>query len=1032
MSETSTTNPDGLSERFFRSSGGAYSGGERIGNYIIREALGEGGFGIVYRAEQTAPIQRQVALKVIKPGMDSHAVIARFEQERQALAVMDHKHIAKVFDAGLTHDRRPYFVMEFVKGESITEFCDRHKMTIRQRLRLFLGVCDAVQHAHMKGIIHRDLKPANILVAYDADGEPTIKVIDFGVAKALNQRLSERTICTEQGQVIGTPEYMSPEQAEMSGLDIDTRSDIYSLGVVLYGLLAGLPPFEPTALRSSPFNEIQRIIREQNPPKPSTRVSSAGEAAAAFARKRATDPRLLAGSLRGELDWVVMKCLEKDRTRRYDTANALGMEIRRHLNDEPVLARPPSARYRLSKFISRRRGPVAAGAAIVLLLVGGLIGTSTFALRARAAEADANRRADELQQAADFLESRLSSIDAHRVGLGVRDSLFGQRRQLVESTGQGDGDIQTALADLEHATAGVNFTTIALDALRGEFFERSLEAVERDFGDQPQLQARLLQAMGNSLREIGLLHMAEDPLQRALNIRRQELGEQHPQTLATVGDLAYLHRQNGDYKTAERLYTETVNGLRRTLGDEHPETLKRTRELGAVYWYMGRYRQAGTLFREALAGFRRVYGDEHPATVAAMDSLAWSLGRENRYDEANALLRSVLAGRRRLLGDEHPKTLVSMRNLGGGLVWRTSFPEAEALLRESLAGMSQRLGADHPQTIRATGALGWLYLTRGHLAQAERFTREAFGKSRRLHGANHRLTIVYGRNRAVALKELGRFGEAESLMRESLERALRTLGRSHPQTLYTMNNFGTFLEHMGRLSEAEALLRKTLGQMESALGLNNEDTIFCMSNLGRTLLRRGRLSEAETLLREALERSRRALPNQNTETIDTSELLGRSLRAQGRFEEAAPLLKSAMDVRLQRYGESSWYTVVSISRYGALQRDLGNLDEALRLGAMAVDLGRAQEVRSWRFAMCLSEYASTLAAVERFEEAEKLALEAHGTLEEVFGSEDLRTRRVAEQLATLYSAWDDAEPHGGYGAKEAVWRSPSPSAPGMP
>ena len=339
---------------------------KQFGNYKILEVLGEGGMGIVYLAEQTKPIRRRVALKLVKLGMDTNQVIARFETERQALALLDHPNVAKVFDAGATEQGRPFFVMEHVAGVPITEYCDIHRLSTPERLELFMQVCNAVQHAHQKGIIHRDLKPSNVLVA--VHGEESIpKVIDFGVAKATEQHLTERTVFTEQGQLIGTPEYMSPEQAEMTALDIDTRTDIYSLGVMLYQLIAGVLPFEPEELRRAGFAEIQRVIREQEPPKPSTRLSSLGDESGTVARKRRTDRASLAKQLRGDLDWITMTAMEKDRTRRYASATDFAADLRRHLNHEPVVASPPSTTYRMKKFVRRNRGLV--GAASLVFLV---------------------------------------------------------------------------------------------------------------------------------------------------------------------------------------------------------------------------------------------------------------------------------------------------------------------------------------------------------------------------------------------------------------------------------------------------------------------------------------------------------------------------------------------------------------------------------------------------------------------------------------------------------------------------------------
>jgi serine/threonine protein kinase len=333
--------------------------GTVIGPYTLMEPLGEGGMGVVYVAEQTQPVRRKVALKVIKPGMDSRQVVARFEAERQALALMDHPNIAKVHDAGTTPGGRPYFVMELVRGLPVTDYCDRERLPVRERLELFVLVCRAVQHAHQKGVIHRDLKPTNILVTLH-DGVPVPKVIDFGVAKATGQALTDKTVCTAFAQLVGTPLYMSPEQAELSGLDIDTRSDIYSLGVLLYELLTGTTPFDPETLKRAAFDEMRRIIREQEPQRPSLRLSSLGHTLTTLSARRGVDPRRLNREVRGELDWIAMKALEKDRRRRYETANDLAADVTRHLNNQPVEACPPSRLYHLQKFLRRHRSRFAA------------------------------------------------------------------------------------------------------------------------------------------------------------------------------------------------------------------------------------------------------------------------------------------------------------------------------------------------------------------------------------------------------------------------------------------------------------------------------------------------------------------------------------------------------------------------------------------------------------------------------------------------------------------------------------------------
>ncbi|HEV3079719.1 MAG TPA: serine/threonine-protein kinase, partial [Gemmataceae bacterium] len=470
--------------------------GTIIGPYKLLQQIGEGGMGVVFMAEQTEPVQRKVALKIIKPGMDSRQVSARFEAERQALALMDHPHIAKVFEAGTTKSSRPYFVMELVKGTPITRYCDEHHLTPRERLQLLLPVCQAVQHAHQKEIIHRDLKPSNVLVA-EYDDRPVAKIIDFGVAKATGPKLTERTLFTEFGQVVGTLEYMSPEQAKLNALDIDTRSDIYALGVLLYELLTGTTPFETKRLRQVAFDEVLRIIREEEPPTPSTRLSSTQELPS-IAAKRGLEPRRLSGLVRGELDWIAMKCLEKDRNLRYETANGLARDIERYLHDEPVQAYPPSAGYRLRKFVRRNKGPVLAAMTVSLVLVGGIVGTTWGMLRARAA-ARAEKEAKETAQqseaetkaALDFVENRV----------------FAAARPKDQAGGQG-------------------YDVKLIDALKA-----ALPFVDKSFTGQPLIEVRLRMTMGNSFWYLGDAKTASEQFQAARQLYAEHRGPDHPDTL---------------------------------------------------------------------------------------------------------------------------------------------------------------------------------------------------------------------------------------------------------------------------------------------------------------------------------------------------------------------------------------------------------------------------------------------------------------------------------------------------------------------
>ncbi len=484
-----------------------------IGRYKLLQQIGEGGFGVVFMAEQQEPIRRRVALKIIKLGMDTRAVMARFEAERQALAMMDHPNIARVLDAGATETGRPYFVMELVAGDRITDYCDKHNLSISERLALFVQVCHAVQHAHQKGVIHRDLKPSNILVSV-RDDRPHVKIIDFGIAKATAHRLTEKTLFTEHRALIGTPEYMSPEQAEGS-LDIDTRTDVYSLGVLLYELLTGAPPFDARQLRSAAYAEVQRIIREEEPARPSVRLSRPSAELEALAAHRRSEPGKLGGLVRGDLDWIAMKALEKDRARRYETANGLAMDVARHLAGDPVLAAPPSPRYRLRKFVRRHRGPVAAGGVIAAALVLGVAGTSIGLVQAErqgriarerlgaavvAQQAEAQARQTAQDQAAKltallgFLEQTMASVDPAGRGRTLGAMLND------EATPQPDTGSRVTMA---------------------EYLARAAAEADRAFPGQPLVEAAARRTIGKTMLGLGMPSEGAAQLQRAVDLLQQ-------------------------------------------------------------------------------------------------------------------------------------------------------------------------------------------------------------------------------------------------------------------------------------------------------------------------------------------------------------------------------------------------------------------------------------------------------------------------------------------------------------------------------
>jgi eukaryotic-like serine/threonine-protein kinase len=579
--------------------------GTIIGPYKLLEQIGEGGFAFVFMAEQQEPIRRKVAIKVLKPGMDTKQVIARFESERQALALVDHPNIARVLDAGTTAAGRPYFVMELVKGVPITEFCDKNQLAPEARLRLFIDVCHAIQHAHHKGVIHRDVKPTNVLVTLH-DGEPVVKVIDFGVAKALVQKLTERTLFTNYGQMIGTPAYMSPEQAEMSGLDIDTRSDTYALGVLLYELLTGTTPLEGKRLREAGYAELPRLIREEAP-RPSTRLSSLGNAATVLAGNRGLDVKQLAELLASDLDWVVMKALEKDRNRRYDTPGSFAEDVERYLRREAILARPPSTVYKVKKFVQRHRAAVLTGSAMAAALLAGAAVATWQAVVATNAKRDADAAAAAEKAAKEKAQVRQAETTAvlH----------FVESRILAAARPERQGG----------ELGGVTLRR-AVDA--------ALPFVEKDFTDQPLIEARLRMTLGQTYWYLGEAAIAADQCQIARTLYIKQLGPNHPETLRSMHNIARSYHALGRYAEALKLNEETLELRIVKLLPGHPDTLRSMHNLAKSYHAVGRHADALKLREETLALRQLKLGPGHRETLRSMAALAESLVTLGRGSEA--------------------------------------------------------------------------------------------------------------------------------------------------------------------------------------------------------------------------------------------------------------------------------------------------------------------------------------------------------------------------------------------------------------
>ena len=754
--------------------------GSQIGRYRLVRLIGEGGMGMVYLAEQEKPIKRHVALKIIKPGMDSKRVMARFETERQALALLDHPNIAHVYDAGTTEAGRPYFVMERVKGLSITEHCDRHKLTIEERLRLFQQVCEAVQHAHQKGIIHRDIKPSNILISTEND-RSIPKIIDFGIAKALAQPLTERTVATEDSQLLGTPEYMSPEQADPASVDMDTRSDIYSLGVLLYVLLTGALPFDSDTLRTGGIDRIRQVIREIDPKTPSTRLMMLGDKATAIAQNRRTEIQTLARYLRKELEWIPLKAMRKERTERYRSASELADDIENYLKGDPLIAGPPTTSYRLRKFVRRHKGLVIGVAAVLVVSVIGTIVSMIFALGQARALAEVEAVCDLLQN--DLIAS-------------VNPETSPGRKLTINSF---------------------------LDVVSG--------SVEAKLRDMPIREASIRATLGWTYRMLGELKAAELHLERTLQIYQEHLGAEHAETLESMRLLGWIYCGQGRYRKAEQLWDKKLEISRRLFGEEHPMTLRSMNDLAIAYGNLGRYDEAEQLLSKGFEISRHVLGEKHQTTVFFMGNLGGVYRSQGRYDEAEQQILKYLEIHSRVWGEQHPYTLTFKNFLAAIYREQGRYDEAEALYLTALDIQGRVLGEQHPYTLWSMNGLARVYTDQAKYEQAEKLFVEVLEEFQKACGKEHPDTIDCMNGLAELYTAQHRFGEAESLLTRAVEISSRTLGDDHPWTLTSNYNLAILYEQQGDYEKAESLLHETVKGRRLKLGDTHPHTLESLNNL---------------------------------------------------------------------------------------------------------------------------------------------------------------------------------------------------------
>jgi tetratricopeptide (TPR) repeat protein len=852
--------------------------------------LGEGGMGQVWLAEQTHPVRRQVALKLIKPGMFDQAFVERFQSERQSLAMMDHPAIAKVFDSGSTPHGAPYFVMEYVAGAPITTYCDSHKLSIRERLHLFVRVCEGVQHAHQKAIIHRDLKPSNILVT-EVDGRPAPKIIDFGVAKALTRKLTGETLFTRAGVIVGTPEYMSPEQASLPGEDIDTRTDVYSLGVILYELLAGVPPLQ---LRQIAFEEFLRRLREDEPAKPSATIRTQPPSTTTeLARRRKAEPVIWFKQMRGDLDAIALKALEKDRSRRYGSPSDLAADIERYLRNEAVLAVAPSVVYRAGKFARRFRAALVTTCAFVLVLVLAAGISISQSVRATKQRDRADRETAAAQAVNDFLQNDLLA---------------------QASASNQSGRIAKPDPHLEVRTA----------------LDRAAVRIAGRFNRQPDVEAAIRDTIGQAYIDLGLYPEARAQLSRALDLHSRMLGAENPKTLKTLARLGHIAWLQGKYAEAETLFGRALEIQRRVLGSEDPDTVYSMLNLGIVYYLQGKYPQAEAQDNHVLEIRRRVLGPEHSDTLKAMGNLALAYMAQGKSAPAEALYSRMLEIEPRVLGPEHPDTLKTSSNLATVYIQQGKFAQAETLISQTLERQRRVLGSEHSDTIGSMASLAEAYNQQGKYAQAELLDSQTLAIQRHVLGLEHPNTLVSMDRLAEVYTNMGKYAQGEELYRETLEKLRRVLGPGHPYTLAVANNLANACVMQGKYAQAETLFSQTLETKRHVLGREDPGTFYTLSDFAAMYQRQGKYGLAETYAAQALAGRRHALGSDHPDTMDSAAGLSLVYLSQGKFVQSEALAREAAEFYTMKQPED-WRRFRAESRLGASLAGQKKYAEAERL-----------------------------------------------------------------------------------------------------